>query len=398
MSTFPAVEALHCKYLVITVENFYWVLYEALLKPCNLDCKYFWPFGTIENLSTFEYGGEVRKHNPHVLFHFDQEPIYPHAHDTIAFSTQGNYLKVPRLLANSEHSAIKKTMCQEYHLLDWYFFYHGFAAINWFQDTQHIDHDPEPKHAFLSFNRLVTGKRSYRMALTARLAERQILDGNLISFHGDANECALELADPRTELTYKDRYLVQIHLMDGMLPRSVDNPRITGNFSARMGHNEYRWRKRALWHVVNETVFYDDKLHLTEKIFQPIVTSRPFVLVAAPGNLAYLRSYGFKTFSDWIDESYDLIQDSDQRLDAIAGVLEDLSNRSHKELVAMWQDMRPTLEFNRRHLWGAFRQLIVDELVDNFETCLRLWNNGRVDDRCLPSHPDLAAVKQLLLR
>ena len=37
-------------------------------------------------------------------------------------------------------------------------------------------------------------------------------------------------------------------------------------------------------------------MHLTEKIFKPIVNKQPFMLLAAPDNLAYLKSYGFKTY------------------------------------------------------------------------------------------------------
>lgn len=383
---------------MITVENLYWILYQTLLKPCNLDCKYFWPFGTTKNLSIFEYSGRFRHHNPHVLFHFDQEPIYAEDSQIIAAGTQGNYLKVPRLLANSEISSIKKQMCKEYQLLDWYFFYHGFAALHWFQDTQYINHDSGFQHVFLSFSQNVWGKRAYRMALTARLAARGLIENNLVSFHADAEECSSEIDNPQSLLTDLDRERIQKYLLCQRLPMSVDHQVVSSDFSARMGHREYTCRQSALWQVVNETVFYDQKLHLTEKIFQPIVVGRPFLLVGSPGSLSFLRSYGFKTFSNWIDESYDCIQDADLRLDAIASQLEDLNRRSHDELVEMWQDMRPILEYNKRHLFGSFRQQIVDELIDNFDTCVRLWNNGRVDDRCLPSHPDLTSVKQILLR
>ena len=46
----------------------------------------------------------------------------------------------------------------------------------------------------------------------------------------------------------------------------------------------------GLFHIVTETIFYDNKLHFTEKVFKPIVARRPFFLVGAPGNLAYLKS------------------------------------------------------------------------------------------------------------
>lgn len=384
---------------MINVENFYWVLYHTLLKPTNLDCRYYYPFGTTDNISEGEFSlASPSKYSSHVLFHFDQEPIDEHSGQAIYHGSRGNYHTTARILANSERSRIKKNFCRQYHLLDWYFFYHGFAALDWYRDMVYIDHDPGITHPFLSFNNLVRDQRSYRMSLTARLIERDIIDQGLVSFRGTRHDCLSELTNPETKLLDRDRELVNRYLLAHPLPRWVDHNRVDSSFSARIGPNEYQWRQRALFHVVNETVFYGHKLHLTEKIFQPIVCSRPFILVAAPGNLSYLKSYGFKTFSDWVDESYDTIVDPGNRLDAITNILTDLSGRSQSYLDSMWQDMRPVLEHNKRHFFTDFRRIIVDEMVDNFDTCIRIWNNGRVDGRDLPRHPDLAGAKRILLR
>ena len=181
------------------------------------------------------------------------------------------------------------------------------------------------------------------------------------------------------------------------LPWRVDDVPINGDLSARFGHREYRLWQSSLWHVVNETVFYEPKLHLTEKIFKPIVAQRPFILVAAPGNLAYLRSYGFQTFERWIDESYDDLQDPDQRLDAIANEIERFAHMSLGELHDVHQDMMSVLDYNKKHFFGEFRKIIVGELVDNFDQCIRIWNNGRIDGRDVPLPADLKSVKKLLL-
>jgi hypothetical protein len=123
------------------------------------------------------------------------------------------------------------------------------------------------------------------------------------------------------------------------------------------------------------------------------------MLAAAPGNLAYLKSYGFKTFDRWIDESYDTIQDPDLRLQAIVDQTQRLCAMSNSELQQMHQEMQPVLEYNFDHLWGNFRHRIVNELVDNFERSIRLWNNGRVDGKELPlQNINFELVKQLLLR
>ena len=62
------------------------------------------------------------------------------------------------------------------------------------------------------------------------------------------------------------------------------------------------------------------------------------------GTLAKLRSFGFKTFSPWIDETYDNIGNNYLRLEAIKKEIDRISTldvgKIHKELM-------PILEHNR---------------------------------------------------
>ena len=102
------------------------------------------------------------------------------------------------------------------------------------------------------------------------------------------------------------------------------------------------------------------------------------MLVAAPGNLAYLKSYGFKTFDRWIDESYDSEQDHYLRIEKITAELARLCAMSPEQLKQMHQEMREVLLYNYNHFYGDFKRIIVDELVDNFEGILMQINNGRM--------------------
>ena len=384
---------------MISIANFYWVLFENLLAPVQLNCKYFFPFGTTDQLianeyGSFRYGGAEAL----ALFHFDQEPIYPYDDRTIAEATEQNRCKWPRILANSEHSFLKKKMCKQNELLDWYFFYHGFAALDWYRDAEYLNNDVTIDRPFINLNHLVKHKRSHRMSLLARLVRDEVVDVGMISFHSNWKECRQEIKDPFSEISDFDRALIEKYLVDRKLqPLIVDQANIDATFSARFGVHEYRMKQRAFLHVVTETVFYDKKLHLTEKVFQPIVHGRPFVLVAAPGNLQYLKSYGFKTFDQWIDESYDHELDNVLRLDKIAAAVKRISSMSMKDLHDMLAEIQPILEFNKRHFFSDFRRIITHELVDNFDQCLRLWNNGRVN-YVWPRHPDLEKVKSLLLQ
>lgn len=384
---------------MISVANFYWTLFENLLGPAGLDCYYYYPWGTKHNLSQSEFKqfrGKSDLH--HVFFHFDQEPLWSDQlglYDSVPTTWSNTWAKI---LANSEHSQVKNQICKQRGFLDWYFFYHGFAALDWYRDAEYISHNYPINDVFLSFNHTLD-RRSYRLALLARMLDRHIAHRGSISLHVTLTDVKAELSNPNTDLSQISLTLVDRHIKNLLdLPWRLDDVPINGDLSARFGYHEYRLWQNSLWHVVNETVFYETKLHLTEKVFKPIVAQRPFILVSAPGNLAYLRRYGFQTFDRWIDESYDDIQDPDQRLDAITSVLERFADMSIDQLRQLHNEMLPVLEHNKQHFFGRFREVIVSELLENFERCIRIWNNGRVDGRELRLPENTAAFRSALLK
>lgn len=386
---------------MISVENFYWALYENLLGPSGIDCWYYFPFGTTQNLSGVGQFQDWRGKQPHVLFHFDQEPLWQNnlgdAYEINSMTAHS--IKIPRMLANSEHSEIKKTVCRQRSMLDWYFFYHGFAAHDWFRDTRYLGDCIKPSKVFVSLNHLTQHKRNYRLALSARLMAKGLEHHGSISLHTTRDQCEHEINRPDPNLSNTSRCLISQHMIEKSvpLPLILDRHEIDSSFSARFGREEYNLWQKSFLHVVNETVFYDKKLHLTEKIFKPIVSMRPFILVAAPGNLQYLKSYGFRTFDRWIDETYDSIEDNDSRLDAITNQIEILCKMHPHTLHDMLNDMHDTLIYNKQHFFTNFKKIIIDELVDNFDTCVRIWNNGRIDpDRRILCNIDMSKIKNVL--
>lgn len=387
-------------YLVISVENFYWVIYHNLLRPVGLDCWYYYPFGSMDTLSHIGvFKPRTPKAEHHVLFHFDQEPIWQNSLGPLyEISTLASSRLILKILANSEHSAIKKKVCKDHDMLDWYFFYHGFAALSWFADSRFISDHGQVSNAFLCMNHLIEHRRSYRIALTAKLAQRDLLRQGSVSFHGTQQQCRDEIQRPYTQISQHNREIINRWINNKPdLPILLDRSMLSGTASADFSFQDHSLWQKSLFHVVTETVYYEDKLHLTEKIFKPIVCMRPFLLLGSAGSLAYLRDYGFKTFGAWIDETYDSILDPDQRLDAVINEIEKLCELSVQELRALHHDMIGVLEFNKKHFFSDFRTLIVSEMLANFDTCLRQWNNGRVDGRTIPLHPDMASVKRALL-
>jgi hypothetical protein len=113
------------------------------------------------------------------------------------------------------------------------------------------------------------------------------------------------------------------------------------------------------------------------------------MLLAAPGNLAYLKSYGFKTFDSIIDESYDLIQDPDARSEAVVNQLAWYCNLSDTKKQDVIRAAEPIIEYNFHHFYGEFRHIITQELLNNTKT---LFKEIGYDD-----HIDYTSIYHILV-
>lgn len=361
---------------MFSIHNFYAILYENLFKHADFCVHYYFPFGStnLENLVTYPiFTNEWNNH----LLAYDQEPIIK---DLPTLPINYNVLTPCKILSNSEHSLYKTQQCKKHNWQDFYYFFHGFAALYWMNDWKYLSKVERPiTHPFINFNRLVTNDRSYRLLLVSKMIEKNLTTKGLISLslidHGYGS-WRDEMFNHYSYLSQKQKNYIECQLgKNNYQSLIIDQPNPEGYLSAQCDIENFNLNQKALWHVVSETVFYHDKLHLTEKIFKPIACRRPFILVAAPGNLAYLKSYGFKTFDKWIDESYDEEKDFDKRLEKIVNEIEKISALDHNELKQMHLEMNDILEFNFNHFYGNFKSIIVHELLQNFRTVIENWNN-----------------------
>lgn len=312
----------------------------------------------LHNANSFPYG-YLQDPNPEVIDYLITHP-------------DATYKKT-RTLVTSEKSQLLDQLAQERNFSQLYYFFHGYAALDWYRGYWALNNDKQIvknyKYDYVSYNRIVSDDRSYRIYLLSQLKEKEILRCGLVSFNVDDQNFNWrdELANPATKLSPSARQHIQANLYEFPNRLSVDGEQLPGSSSARIPKQTHD----ALWHVVTETVFYYDKLHLTEKIFKPIASKQPFMLVAAPGNLDYLRSYGFKTFDGIIDESYDCIQDPDERIAAIAHQLEWYSNLSPVRKQQIIEKLAPIVEYNFQYFYNDFKHTLTRELLDNTKNLFR---------------------------
>lgn len=409
---------------MFSLDSFYNIISKNLLEPILAESHYFKIFGstessdlgsiwTIDTLGFTEY--DISKY---VIF-YDQEPLYSDQFDKLYQIREKSsesqqiiyelnyglfnmmYFKTKfYVIANSEYSQEKNNLLKDYDLLNWYYFFHGFAALDWYKNIQYLPPIKTFSKVFISFNNLINEKRSYRLTLISMLLNSNLDQFGHISLsqQDTVKKIKQELFSPHSLLSKESKYLIFKTLLPNPPRLIIDTDFTAGTLSA---NDNLETLSLGLFHVVTETIFYDEKLHLTEKIFKPIVARRPFLLVGAPGNLAYLKSYGFKTFDRWIDESYDLESGPDRRLTKIVNELEKLCQLSESDLIQMYNEMQDILEYNFQWFYNGFREQITNELVDNFELLIKQYNASKdssfgnyIDSSII----DFNAVKKLLLQ
>lgn len=132
------------------------------------------------------------------------------------------------------------------------------------------------------------------------------------------------------------------------------------------------YNQSHFWLTVESTIDVDGKkdTFLTEKSLRPLATGTPFVLVSTPGFLESLRKFGFKTYDNLWDESYDLEHDPVARIDKILALIKSLRTFD-------WQkhqvDLRAIADENIRNFTYCNSEL--EKEFNQFENIVEsLWN------------------------
>jgi hypothetical protein len=114
---------------------------------------------------------------------------------------------------------------------------------------------------------------------------------------------------------------------------------------------------------VTETVFSYPFSFRTEKIAKPIAMAHPFIVASNAGYYRDLHNIGFKTFGHLINESFDLIENPQERLERVAEVVEDLCQQNLAEFLSAAEEV---CKYNQQHL-SELRLQVRKEFPQRFE-------------------------------
>ena len=123
--------------------------------------------------------------------------------------------------------------------------------------------------------------------------------------------------------------------------------------------------------VVTETVFEYPYSFRTEKTWKPIAMGHPCIFASNYGYYRDFRNMGFRTWDHLIDESFDLIDNVQDRIVRISEVVKDLCSQ---DLPAFLAAAEETCKYNQQHL-AEMRLKIRSEFPDRFRQFIKQYYN-----------------------
>lgn len=206
---------------------------------------------------------------------------------------------------------------------------------------------PGPRtKTFLKFNRRY---RQQRVVFLMELYKRGVLDDFHISFMKEEPEnhtTFLESARINRDMFQLKITDDEISSLNDRLPLVLDTPDLSVFPVEKSLDQTKRFYDDSLIHIIAETNFFGNIMHLTEKTLKPIMYKQPFIVVGPYNSLEYIRRLGFKTFSDIWDESYDTIKDDMARMYKTLDIIENISKKSDLEKLDISHRVKDIVEYN----------------------------------------------------
>ena len=216
-------------------------------------------------------------------------------------------------------------------------------------DTLNIKHYDKK---FLNLNRRW---RQHRPMFVGLLELNDLLDKGYVSFcknvDGQNWDSVYGYMMGSTQILCPELYQLFIDNKERLInipDMFLDTPELYVNQVQVDNNLDYHY-ENTYFSVVNETNYFKDLgegLFLSEKVFKPILKCHPFIIVSRPYSLVKLRELGYKTFSPYIDESYDNEKDDYKRLLMIVEEVKRLSNLDSNQLNEFLVGLKEIVEYN----------------------------------------------------
>lgn len=347
-------------------EIYYNTFVKYLQERPQTSVHWFDPFGSVKFSDvTNSHAINNRNRDARRYLFWDQEPIQRDLFRKFAEEFTTVYDGATTLITSEYASEEVRWACDTYNFRPAYYFFHGWAALDWFRGYNRSFlmqpyNERRITRTFTAPNRIVAGERQHRLIMLYHMIKMNMLN-NHISCPATcpAENITIEQAIKPLAAAYPD---IQEVFANTCFPKSFVGEANAPMHSYRL--DLFQECSQSLLYVVTETVATGRRQHLTEKTFKPIALCMPFVIVSTAHSLRYLRSYGFRTFDHLWDETYDTIEDDDLRYSAIARVLRDLDELPLRCRQRLHRQAQEVCEHNYEHFYsGTFERVLWSELT-----------------------------------
>ena len=276
--------------------------------------------------------------------------------NTIPFCYHGNIIFDQSILLHSEKNSLALEQYRRSGFIPVHYWCHAVIARDWYRYAEvdnRLDQPRNRQKEFLIYCRDWSNTREYRLKFLELISNAGLMEQSQVSVrHQNSDGVGFEqyqFCNAELQVTNFDALY---NIPDNNLPSSSSADYVPEDYT-NTGVS-----------VILETEFDGYRQHLTEKTLRPIACGQPFLLAAGPGSLEYLRSYGFKTFAPWIDESYDLETNSLARLHMLVSAMKQITKLSEIER----QHCQNIADYNREWFFSKdFFNLIKNELSQNLQ-------------------------------
>ena len=158
-------------------------------------------------------------------------------------------------------------------------------------------------------------------------------------------------------------------LFINMLPKIIDVDNTVNDNSVN-----FEIQKQAYINIITESIF--DKTSTvfhTEKIFKPIATGQPFILVGTPNSLLKLRQLGYRTYNNLINEHYDTIEDPKARIKEIIKEINRLSSMTQNEFSNL---MSECYKISKHNISVMQKRVLENHTYNELKNNIIRWQNN----------------------
>lgn len=220
----------------------------------------------------------------------------------------------------------------------------------------------EKNKTYLCFNRIL---REHRLFLLTLILKKNLLHSGFYSFFPSCSYNKIKGIDAIDSMFNLRKDSLGSEFVDDLKQIYREHEHLMPlklNIEEFLNKNyidisDFKFFYNSLFSLVTETFYFENKIDnymglgyecrdghgilFSEKIFKPIIMCHPFIIVSRPKSLHYLKKLGYHTFSPYINEEYDNIDNDKDRLLAIVEEVNRIDKFSESEKLNWLRNVIP---------------------------------------------------------